>query len=156
MGLYMVLGWGSYVAGAISMVCLLRGLVPANFWTLHLLQWASLLEMLAWLRVLGLHIDAVRQDAERNAAAVRDLSTIAHTDALTGLPNRRGLDLALQAALGRSTTQRQLAVFLIDLDGFKAVNDSLGHAAGDQLLVQVGQRLDARSAPQRRRGPPGW
>lgn len=140
-GYYMLLGWGTYVAGALATASLLRGLIPANFWTLHLFQWASLLEMLAWLRVLSLHIEALRLEALRDAAAVRDLSAIALTDALTGLGNRRALDRALGEALERASAQRQMAVFMIDLDGFKAVNDRFGHEVGDLLLIEVGRRL---------------
>ena len=140
-GLFMLLGWTIYVAGATSMACLLRGWLPANVWTLHLYQWASPFEMLAWLRVLGLHMEEVRVEAQRDAAAVRDLSAMARTDALTGLPNRRGLELALEEALGRATPQSLLGIFMIDLDGFKAANDQHGHAVGDRILVEVGRRM---------------
>jgi diguanylate cyclase (GGDEF)-like protein len=141
MAAYMLIGWTIYVLGTLCLIGLLRGLLPANFWTLHLFQWASLLEMLAWLRVLGLHSEAAQAAAQRDAAAVRDLSVIARTDALTGLPNRRGLDTALSDALTHADSGRLLAIFMIDLDGFKAVNDQHGHAVGDQLLVEVGRRL---------------
>jgi diguanylate cyclase (GGDEF)-like protein len=69
------------------------------------------------------------------------LLALAHTDALTGLPNRRGLQLAMQGALAAARPDSVLAVFMLDLDGFKPINDRLGHDAGDELLVQVGQRL---------------
>jgi diguanylate cyclase (GGDEF)-like protein len=140
-GLYMLLGWSCYVFGALSMVSLLHGLLPATVWTMNMYQMASMLEMAAWFRVLGLGVEALQREAEHNAAAVRDLSTIATTDALTGLPNRRGLDAELPRALQRATGERLLALYLIDLDGFKAVNDRLGHAAGDMLLREVAQRL---------------
>ena len=66
---------------------------------------------------------------------------LAHTDALTGLPNRRGLSLALAHALPHSRPDSALVVYLLDLDGFKPINDCHGHDVGDALLVQVGQRL---------------
>ena len=139
--LYMLIGWGSYTVGAVTMAGLLRGLLPANYLTMNLFQWGSLVEMLAWLRVLGLHIEAVRRDAERAQVERETLLALAHTDALTGLPNRRGLQQSMPGALALSRVDSVLAVFLLDLDGFKPINDRLGHDAGDELLVQVGQRL---------------
>lgn len=63
-------------------------------------------------------------------------------DPLTGLPNRAYFAERLDRALAAGTERRrQLSVLLLDLDGFKAVNDRFGHDAGDSLLVAVGQRL---------------
>jgi diguanylate cyclase (GGDEF)-like protein len=61
----------------------------------------------------------------------------AHSDRLTGLPNRSSFTATLQAAIGH----RDFTVLFLDLDGFKRVNDTLGHHAGDQLLVRVADRI---------------
>ena len=65
-------------------------------------------------------------------------------DPLTGLPNRMALDERIEAALERAQRhQKLLAILMCDLDGFKPVNDTYGHAAGDQLLVTFARRMQA-------------
>lgn len=72
------------------------------------------------------------------------LRTLSERDPLTGLANRRGFENALKSALHRAEYgQTKLAVLLIDLDDFKGVNDTLGHDAGDQLLIEISDRLKA-------------
>jgi diguanylate cyclase (GGDEF)-like protein len=67
---------------------------------------------------------------------------LAHHDALTSLPNRMAFQQNLAQSVALADRQQgSLALLFIDLDGFKRVNDSLGHAMGDQLLVQVAARL---------------
>ncbi|TVT48242.1 MAG: EAL domain-containing protein [Denitromonas halophila] len=85
---------------------------------------------------------AVFSDITKMVEQQEKLERMAHYDALTGLPNRSLLAdrLAQAMALARRTDTR-LAVCYLDLDGFKPVNDRFGHAAGDQLLIQVADRL---------------
>jgi diguanylate cyclase len=77
------------------------------------------------------------------------LSQRALQDALTGLPNREALVRHLIKSLTASASSGQgLAVLYVDLDGFKQVNDSLGHEVGDELLVLASQRIQACLRPQ--------
>jgi len=70
------------------------------------------------------------------------LEALIISDPLTGLLNRRGFYHAMEAALSRTRrSNRHLAVIYLDLDGFKRINDSLGHEAGDELLRRVGQQI---------------
>jgi diguanylate cyclase (GGDEF)-like protein len=80
---------------------------------------------------------SARQVEELNAAR-KALQHQASHDSLTGLPNRARINEYAEGRAGR-----EMAVLLLDLDGFKQVNDTLGHAAGDSLLREVGQRLSA-------------
>lgn len=79
----------------------------------------------------------------REVRALADSRQQARTDELTGLPNRRSVFEALGAADDRLAGGSDVTVMVIDLDRFKEVNDSLGHAVGDALLRQVGPRLAA-------------
>jgi diguanylate cyclase (GGDEF)-like protein len=79
--------------------------------------------------------------------AERDSQHLAHHDALTGLSNRSGLAQAIEAKWRQQPATGKLALFYLDLDGFKAVNDTFGHAAGDRLLELVAGRLRKAIGP---------
>ncbi len=71
-------------------------------------------------------------------------SHLAYHDALTGLPNRRLLLDRLNQAIARPSRHgRRVALVFFDVDGFKAINDRLGHATGDKVLQEIAQRLSA-------------
>lgn len=100
----------------------------------------QLLERLADNLVFGINALRVRSERERQAEEIHDL---AYTDALTGLPNRRHLVKYLDEMLaGDIRDPPSGAVLFIDLDGFKLINDALGHETGDQVLRQIAQRLN--------------
>src|SRR4030095_3235610 len=85
---------------------------------------------------------AVQRSRNTVSEANVKLSHAARHDALTGLPNRRYVrELLHDRLVGAGTGAVPCAFMLIDLDRFKAVNDTLGHEAGDSLLLQVGTRL---------------
>ena len=143
-GATLLVAWVAFGIAAGVMVCLVQGWVTANFWTLHSFQIGATLDMLLFLRVMGLRALATQVQAQQ-AMRERDLmQSLANTDPLTGLSNRRGLQHALHAALAHCSPQRLVAVYLIDLDGFKPINDAHGHDVGDDLLVAVGHRLQAK------------
>ncbi|MDR5857673.1 PAS domain S-box protein [Caballeronia sp. LZ062] len=92
--------------------------------------------------VIGFYMLA--QDVTSRRQAERQLRAQAMRDPLTGLPNRRALLLHLAQNVAFDTPTRQaLALFFLDLDEFKPVNDAYGHEAGDELLRLVGARLKA-------------
>ena len=93
---------------------------------------------------------AVRQAQQRYViegelrASREQLRQLSETDPLTGLINRRGFENALATAIARAKRgDHRLALLLLDLDEFKSINDTLGHAAGDALLVEVSRRFRA-------------
>ena len=93
----------------------------------------------------------VRSVANTLAAAIdrgrgdEQLTRLAQFDSLTGLPNRSlYLDRLSQTLVESKRDKRPVAVLFVDIDLFKYVNDTLGHAVGDQLLVQIADRLRAR------------
>lgn len=95
------------------------------------------------------HVLTYRDIGERKQVEAK-LAHDAMHDVLTGLPNRALFYDRLQLALSRRTRRRDqgCGVLFLDLDGFKKVNDTLGHAAGDMLLVAVAQKLRAVLRPQ--------
>ena len=89
------------------------------------------------MRMLGVCLDVTEQQEQKNT-----LRQLAHFDTLTGLANRVELAARLNDALQSSRQSTQLmGIAYLDLDGFKPINDRLGHAAGDRLLVLVAKRL---------------
>ena len=92
--------------------------------------------------VLVVSFNTLRVEFERSEAKAEVLKLRAATDTLTGLANRHHFEHVLEQALEEAAQHgERLAVAFIDLDSFKAVNDSLGHKAGDELLRKVGRLL---------------
>jgi diguanylate cyclase (GGDEF)-like protein len=142
--LYMLLGWTFYLLGAGVITSLLRGYTEPSFAVQYFFPLSTMVEMAAWMAVLGLRVQTIHRSADRARLESEALRALAHTDALTGLPNRRGLQERLAVVLPLARPHQLLAVFLLDLDGFKPVNDRHGHDVGDALLIAVGQRLQGQ------------
>ena len=109
-----------------------------SVWVSVLAAQFAVLSLALSIPMVALAVNAFRHERDRAEAALE----LAQRDALTGVFNRRALndvvDSALMNALAKKT---QLAVVYVDVDDFKQVNDTFGHATGDEVLIEVGQRL---------------
>ena len=95
-----------------------------------------------WLALAAARGMQLREEVQRRGEAEREALVLARTDALTGLVNRRVFNLELQTAIDDAHAHAgEIAVVLVDLDGFKEANDVHGHAAGDAILKTVARRL---------------
>jgi len=107
-------------------------------------------EFLSWIEISDIcdangkrtHFVSVTSDITDRKRAEQELRYLANYDALTGLPNRTLLSERIAHAIARARrSARKVAVLFLDLDRFKHVNDSMGHAAGDSMLKAAGARL---------------
>lgn len=88
-------------------------------------------------------LNAAREEAN---SRLRALEYLSQHDSLTGLYNRRAFDEALERLLANRNNRGVVTVFLIDLDGFKPINDTYSHEAGDQVLLTIAERLKILAA----------
>ncbi|UFQ98102.1 diguanylate cyclase [Pseudomonas wenzhouensis] len=155
------LAWLTLLSGAGLLALRNFALIPSNFLTLYAMQIGSGLEMILLSFALAARFNEHKRQreaalqlneqvlaqrvTERTQAleqANLRLRELALQDPLTGLANRTALQQHLDQALARSRRRHELlALMLIDLDGFKPINDRHGHGFGDQVLTEIAQRL---------------
>ncbi len=111
-------------------------------------SFAYQVESLIEMRVPCLKFESLRDDLAADNVTfdviqdnLKKLRSLSDTDPLTNLPNRRSLERFVQTAWQQDKRKANIALMLIDLDGFKAVNDQFGHSDGDKLLVSVANHL---------------
>ena len=106
------------------------------------IRWWIVGGVIVVLDTVSLGVGMISETLHRRASAALDL---AHSDDLTGLPNRRILELFLRRAFAAAERGRDLSVALFDVDGFKKHNDAHGHSAGDEVLRLVAAILSANT-----------
>ncbi len=89
--------------------------------------------------VITTQLEQSRKEAQRLVAELKSVREEALTDALSGLFNRRGFDVELQRLSSKTGTDGSIALIMIDIDNFKAVNDTYGHPFGDAVIASVGR-----------------
>jgi diguanylate cyclase (GGDEF)-like protein len=134
---YSLLPYGAMAVAFLTLVAIMPTGAGIRMW--GVVAGLGLICLLVVLRQLASFQDNTDL-INRLDATLAELSHQAHTDGLTGLANRTHFYAQLETALGRTS---EVAVLLVDLDGFKAVNDTLGHAAGDTLLISVADKMRA-------------
>jgi diguanylate cyclase (GGDEF)-like protein len=130
--------WGVAVTGGFMTACYLLIVVLPH---ISLTAWFFALIMAAFTMICAMASANSWTAYERQVLLIRTQEMLAATDPLTGVPNRRPFLDRLKTAIARAETGAQSVVCLVDLDGFKAVNDRSGHAAGDALLKAVAAAL---------------
>lgn len=165
---YYLVAWLTFLCGGVLLALNKLNILPANFITEYGIQFGSVLEAVLLSLALAARISEERKlrfaaqtevlQATRNyneeleekvAQRTRELEEansrlqeMSTTDDLTGLKNRRFLEMVLNDEWARSRRENcQLAVLMMDLDEFKAVNDNYGHLVGDEVLRQIASRI---------------
>ena len=136
-----------YTLGTIRLAAILNiiiGIAPMTIMLLlsgDPLAWSAAASLIMATTFLYRLITQQNEQFVRLLLLQREMRELAHTDPLTGLFNRRVLSEHLENQIAEEDHERAFTVALIDLDGFKPINDQFGHAVGDQLLIEVAHRL---------------
>ncbi len=145
-----------FFTAAGAMLAAYLGVINVLMWTkpevvnvpLEAYRWITLALVLPCFAVVGGGISDLRRRLRRTnhelTSALAMIQKMATHDALTGLPNRALFNETLVHAIGQAARhRRRLALFFLDVDRFKNINDTLGHGVGDRVLQEVARRLTA-------------
>jgi diguanylate cyclase (GGDEF)-like protein len=140
--LYFLIAWSSLAVGGFVFSLMGLKLLPLNFWTVNGMAIGMTTEAVLLSMALAdrfRRLEAEKKSLEKIQAHYRELSL---TDALTGLHNKRFLmnELNLAVAAARETGS-SLSLILLDIDNFKSINDSFGHAMGDETLAALAHAM---------------
>jgi diguanylate cyclase (GGDEF)-like protein len=146
-------GWGLrfgrhylFLATAIAIGGMAFNLAVAPYWQEQMIFGGSIIfGLLATAINTAILLNRIQLGNERLAEKIDEVAKLAWQDPLTKLPNRLHFHERLTQTLAAATRRdRQVALLMFDIDGFKSVNDTLGHEAGDRLLQEVAQRVGRR------------
>jgi diguanylate cyclase (GGDEF)-like protein len=147
------IGWGLrfgrhylFLTTAIAILGMACNLAFSPYWEEHLLFGGTIIFGLLANSVNAAILQVrIAEGARQLAEKVEEVSRLAWQDQLTKLPNRPYFrDRLGQMLAAAARSKRQVALLLFDIDGFKAVNDTLGHEAGDRLLLEIAEKVGRR------------
>ena len=146
-------GWGLrfgrhylWLATAIAIGAMAFNLAVSPYWQAQLVFGGSIIfGLIATAINAAILLARIKHGNQRLAEKIDEVAKLAWQDALTRLPNRAHFHERLAQTLAAATrSERQVALLMFDIDGFKSVNDTLGHEAGDRLLQEIAQRVGRR------------
>jgi diguanylate cyclase (GGDEF)-like protein len=133
---FLTASFASMIGASISDISVFLTYIPYNNWTFHAVDIGMIIDTTLLALALNYQFRSIQKKLSLS-------EQLALHDPLTGLFNRRVFRDRIEQALVRTgRSQERIAVGILDLDGFKGVNDRLGHPKGDELLVQVAKRLE--------------
>ena len=134
-----------YIIGMSGTLFSLYGYLPFNQFTYYSSGFCLVVEALMFAYLLRYRIILLENEIVEREQAEMQLNYMANHDPLTGLPNRRMfMDIASAVISMSKRDNKCFAVLFMDIDGFKKVNDTLGHDAGDELLVKISDIIRSR------------
>ncbi len=150
-----IFNWSQMIPGFLTAAVAIWTASSSGYTVNNMYEWYLLMGLMFvyasnTFETLNQQKDTQRALADARAEAnvrLRALEHMTRHDGLTGLLNRQAFDEELGEMLAKRRGTQHVGVFLLDLDGFKPINDTYSHEAGDTVLVTIGRRLDALAGP---------